>query len=100
MYLAESLNAKDLGLLYLLGEPLPEIVALRNGPPVLVHDVVVLLLQLADLLGQLELGLALLGGLGPLGLLSALRLGRLRREVRGEEGAGEDGGGCCRCGMG
>ncbi len=51
--LAEALNAEHFGLVDLFREPLSHVVALGDGPPVLVHDVIVLCLPLVERLVQL-----------------------------------------------
>ena len=83
--LAKTLDAKNLGVVDLLRQPLPHVVVLGNRPPVLVQDVVVLTLEHLQTLLQLGRFLAVSGGGGlSRGLLTGGvlcgRVGRRRLE--------------------
>ena len=83
--LAKTLDAKNLGVVDLLRQPLPHVVVLGNRPPVLVQDVVVLTLEHLQTLLQLGCFLAVSGGGGlSRGLLTGGvlcgRVGRRRLE--------------------
>ena len=83
--LAKTLDAKNLGVVDLLRQPLPHVVVLGNRPPVLVQDVVVLTLEHLQTLLQLGCFLAVSGGGGlSRGLLAGGvlcgRVGRRRLE--------------------
>ena len=83
--LAKTLDAKNLGVVDLLRQPLPHVVVLGNRPPVLVQDVVVLTLEHLQALLQLGCFLTVSSGGGlSRGLLAGGvlcgRVGRCRLE--------------------